>query len=450
MKNTKMRNTRIARVYLINIVQLKFQKKMKKQLLTAALMLGGIFAFTPSVADAKSSMDSSLKMLWMNTDIAPLELSARQGFGLNGKFYLQNKDTKKIEVWNETGKIDEIPSGEGTNITFDDAGNIIVRIGTFNTPYVSTRNELRIIPADGSDPIDIPLSGITPGRLDFWGHVRGNVLDDETGGILYMGTQWHPQLIEIPIIGGKQDVANTYNYSYTSPFGVPGNFATTTIISSWEGGEDLAILSPLYNKTNCNSIQKLALDDDGNWVHDSYYITPRHSGCVGFYIFKIGGQDYIVYPSGSNNADGFTVSKLATKATSDIEDSDENVRIATKYSEQKDDGNPMYINNAYFGNHLSVEVISDTQAYIYQYYAKGYIAKYELTVKGGVGIKDTEATQPVVIGGNGEITIEGEPASIEVYTMSGILISRNEHNVKCIPGTYIVKTENSATKVMVK
>ena len=94
---------------------------MKKQLLTATIMLTGMFVLTPSIADAKSSMDSNLKLLWMNTDVAPLHTSARQGFGMNGKFYLQNKDTKQIEVWDETGKITDIPSGEGTNITFDDA-----------------------------------------------------------------------------------------------------------------------------------------------------------------------------------------------------------------------------------------------------------------------------------------------------------------------------------------
>ena len=54
---------------------------MKKQLLTAALMLTGMFALTPSVADAKSTMDSNLTLLWMNTDVAPLTLDVRQGFG---------------------------------------------------------------------------------------------------------------------------------------------------------------------------------------------------------------------------------------------------------------------------------------------------------------------------------------------------------------------------------
>lgn len=65
-------------------------------------------------------------------------------------------------------------------------------------------------------------------------------------------------------------------------------------------------------------------------------------------------------------------------------------------------------------------------------------------------LKKQKLLKPTVIGGTGEITIEGEPASIEVYTISGILISRNENNVKCIPGTYIVKTDNNATKVIVK
>lgn len=427
---------------------LKF-KAMKKQLLTTALVLTGMIAMTPDV-DAKSTMDKNLTMEWMNTDVAPLHTSARQGIGMKGKFYLQNKDTKKIEVWDGTGRIDDIDAGEGTNITMDDAGNIIARLGTFNTNYVDTRNEMRIIPADGSAPVDLPLSGITKGRLDFWGHVKGNVLDKTNGGLLYMGTAWYPQLIEIPIIDGQQNKTDTYTYIYSSPFGVSGNFATTAIVSAWDDLEEVAILSPLYNKTNCNSIQKLMPDEDGNWAHDSYYITPRHSGCAGFYIFSVGTQKYIVYPSGSNNADGFTVAKLATKATSDVEESDESVRVATKYSEQKDDGNPMYVNNAFYGNHLTAEAISETQANIYQYYPNGYIAKYVLTVPvdGVEGV--IEEAKATVTGGRGEINIEGEVSNIAVYTLSGSLISENETSVKCASGIYIVKTDSTATKVIVK
>jgi len=89
----------------------------------------------------------------------------------------------------------------------------------------------------------------------------------------------------------------------------------------------------------------------------------------------------------------------------------------------------MYTNNAFYGNHLTAEAVSETEAYIYQYYPNGYIAKYSFTVGTDTGVEKTETPKATVIGGTGEITIEGEPASIEVYTISGILISRNENNV---------------------
>lgn len=34
----------------------------------------------------------------------------------------------------------------------------------------------------------------------------------------------------------------------------------------------------------------------------------------------------------------------------------------------------MYTNNAFYGNHLTAEAVSETEAYIYQYYPNGYIA----------------------------------------------------------------------------
>lgn len=49
---------------------------MKKQLLTATIMLTGMFVLTPSIADAKSSMDSNLKLLWRIQTSAPLHTSA--------------------------------------------------------------------------------------------------------------------------------------------------------------------------------------------------------------------------------------------------------------------------------------------------------------------------------------------------------------------------------------
>lgn len=423
---------------------------MKKQLLSAALLLSGFMAFTPSV-EAKSAMDSNLTMEWMNTDVATKTTDCRQAIGFGGKFYLQNHTTGKIEVWDGTGKLKEIDSGGGTNITMDDAGNIIVRIGTFNTNYVSTRNELRIIPADGSAVVDIPLSGVPGGRVDFWGHVKGNVMDKTTGGILYMGVAWQPTLVEIPIVGGVQDVKNTYTYNYMSPFKVAGQFATTSMESAWNDIDGMSMLSPYYNKTNCNSIQKMKLDADGNWTHEAYYVTPRHSGCASFYIFKVGAQNYIVYPSGSTNTDGFSVSKVATVDSAGVATTDESVRIATKYAETNDDaaGAVTYKPNAFYGNLLTAEAISDHEAYIYQYYPSGYIAKYKLTLPAS-GVDNVAAPAAKVFGGVGEIAVVGDARDIAVYRMDGVMMSHNQANVKCAAGLYIVKVDGNATKVIVK
>lgn len=429
---------------------------MKKQLLSGAMMLLGIVAMMPT-ANAGSSMDHALSLEWMNTDVAPISLDARQGFGMNGKFYIQNKATQKIEVWNETGKLEEIASGGGTNITRDDAGNIIVRLGTFNTDYTDkTRNEMRIISADRTKTVDIPLLGITAGRLDFWGNIKGNVLDTTNGGVLYMGTNWHGFITEIPVVNGAQDVTNTYQYSYANPFKTAGTFTTTSLLSGWDGIEDFTLLSPFNGtgtvKTTGNSIQKMALDAEENWVIDSYFITPRHNGCTGYCIFKVGDQKFIVYSSGSNDADGFTVSKLATKAASDVEDSDESYRIATKYAETGDDGNVLYKNNAFYGNHFSVDPIDATHCYIYQYFPAGYIAKYKFDTTGLTGIESVGADEAKakVLAGAGEINVEGEASAIEVYNAGGALISNGSANVKCAPGLYIVRVDGKATKVIVK
>ena len=125
------------------------------------------------------------------------------------------------------------------------------------------------------------------------------------------------------------------------------------------------------------------------------------------------------------------------------------MRVSTKYSEQKEDGNTMYTNNAFYGNHLSAEAISDTKAHIYQYYPNGYIAKYVLNVEGS-GVNDVTESKATVIGGNGEINIQGEVSAIEVYSLSGVLVSKNETSVKCAPGIYIVKADGNVTKVIVK
>ena len=264
---------------------------MKTNLLFGAALIASLAVSAPST-NAKSAMDHNLKCLWMNTDVAPLHTSARQGVAVNGKFYLQNKDTQKIEIWDQTGKVGELDSGKGTNITRDDAGNIIVRTGEFNTNY-NVNKGVRIISPTGETK-DFEIAGIPAGRADFWGHVSGNVLSDK-GGILYMGTWWQPNMIEVPIKNGVQDAANTYPYNFVpnEALKVGGTFTTTHLISNYGfDTESVSMLSPdvkLTNTTsgNGNSIYRLTLDDEGKWMPSGFYTTPNHNGCTGFEIFQL-------------------------------------------------------------------------------------------------------------------------------------------------------------------
>ena len=427
---------------------------MKKSLLFGAVALAGTFALS-----AQPAMDDCLELVWQNKNVASIGANnARQGFGKDGKFYLQNYTTQKIEVWDQTGKIDEINSGAGTNISFDDAGNIIVRGGGFPTHNEDGSDQYVLISSDFSTNKTIDVTKQPSGRHDFFGHTNGDVFSEE-GAFLYTFGQWDGSAIrEISIISGEQDVDNSIIYSnYTSPFGVSGNASTTALISAWQDYDFIAILSPLGNTgggttlTDCNSIEKFMLDEDMNWSRDSYFITPRHSGATGFYIFTVGGQDYIVYASGENFLDGFSVAKLATKDNYEVEDSDMDYLVGTKYSEVNPDGTAVYDGaNTFYGVHFSVDVISDTEAYIYQFMPGAYIAQFKFTAP-AAGVEGVDAAPAAkVYGGDGKIIVSGDAESIEVYNVGGVLVSENDANVECAPGMYLVKVDGNVTKVVVK
>ena len=435
---------------------------MKKSLLFGAVALAGTFALS-----AQPAMDDCLGLVWMNEGVQSLGTNVgRQGFGRDGKFYIQNHTTQKLEIWDNTGKTDEINTGKGTNVSFDDAGNIIVRAATsvasFDIHNSDGTDQLTFISSDLSDVKTVEVSKQSTGRHDFYGHTRGDIFSED-GAFLYTAGIWNPSIVETYFVNGEQDVENSYIYDYyISPLSIDGNFTTTGLISAWEDYDFIAILSPLGNTTgqskpgvvrttDCNSIEKFVLDEDMNWSRDSYFITPRHNGCTGFYIFTVGGQDYIVYSSGDNFLDGFSIAKLATKDTYEVEDSDMDYLVATKYSESNLDGTYKYDGaNGIYGNHFSVDVISDTEAYIYQYMPGAYIAQFKFTAPAG-GVEGVDAAPAAkVYGGDGKIIVSGDAESIEVYNVGGVLVSENDANVECAPGMYLVKVDGNVTKVVVK
>ncbi|MEG2598284.1 MAG: hypothetical protein RSA66_02325 [Muribaculaceae bacterium] len=292
---------------------------------------------------------------WKITEGLPVAAEARQAAYKNGKLYIQNKATKTIQVWDAKGLTDEgYPSGAGTNITTDEAGNIIVRIGTFPNAFASDVAELRIISADGKITKDVTLSGIPAGRCDFFGKVKGNVLDAVDGGVLYLMIGGNQSITVVPIIDGVQNI----DYTFQAPY--DGALATSGVINAV--GEKLVV----YGRGGGNTIVEGAMEGEA-FVKNRTYITPSHNAANGCTSFTMGGVEYILYTTSPNAkyGDGFAIAKASDVADNAI--IVENVETINA-------------KNGFQANWVFAEVVSDTKANIYQYFPGGYIAMYEFTI----------------------------------------------------------------------
>lgn len=65
------------------------------------------------------------------------------------------------------------------------------------------------------------------------------------------------------------------------------------------------------------------------------------------------------------------------------------------------------------------------------------------------GVESVEESNKI-IANNGVIRILGNPKSIQVYNISGSMISQGKNTINCQPGIYIVKVDEKARKVIVK
>ncbi len=494
-----------------------------------------------------------LTQKWIIKDGLPAALDARQAAVVNGKFYIQNKATSSIEVWDANGKTEtSLASGASTNITSDEAGNIIVRLGAFPNKFASDVAELRIYPAAGGDPVDVTLTGIPEARCDFFGKVRGNVLSED-GGVMYLCVTGVKSVTVVPIISGVQDPDGTYNAPISSI--TPDNM---TLVQPF-GASDITIT----RRATGNGIVKGVFD--GETLDETYiFNTPERHSIAGSCAFTMGGVDYIVYnvSESTEYRDGFAIAKATNE---------EGNTIIARH-EQMEGSKP----NGFQSNWTYAEVVSDTETHIYQYYPGGYIAMYtfvaptpapaveQIYVIGTVGstagdwkpndgsivlakkegttnvfegtftptnasegfgffamsstlgtndtdwtgfnagrlgapaadfvianetetdiVKGTDASfkiaatgkeykatvdldkmkitvtelsgvdavetaKATVVGGRGEINVYGEYTTIQVFTTGGALVSKNEANVQCAAGIYIVKVDNKTVKVIVK
>ena len=78
-----------------------------------------------------------------------------------------------------------------------------------------------------------------------------------------------------------------------------------------------------------------------------------------------------------------------------------------------------------------------------------FISKYIFDLASS-SVEGVETTTAKVVANHGEINVIGNANSVEVYNVGGILISKDEMNVKCNAGIYLVKVDGKVSKVIVR
>ena len=321
-----------------------------------------------------------IEKLWEITDLSYLTVAdVRQGFGMNGKFYINDKANQKVIVIGENGLTNtEYPGGANCGITRDEAGNIIVSNAAFPGAWVEATIKV-INPETGeTKEYTVPEECGLLGRCDFIGFAKGNLMED---GVIYLtgGTKndtpetnpFNTGVVIMTISGGEVNVDECYEATCDGP-----SSTTSTVINYYKAlaGEDAL----LYVTRNA-AMQKLTADGD-NFTAQAFTL-PNKGACNGTFPFIWDEKEFFVYPTLPNYQNGFAVAEAGAEAPI--------VEVATTVT-----GNA----NSYQANWLNAEVGSD-DVIIYQYYPVGMIAVYRLSKGDGHGINElTNDTNKVVAG----------------------------------------------------
>lgn len=354
---------------------------MRKFLLLAAL------AATAATMAAQDKCEATLTQDWKVTQSLPTASTAAQGFGYNGKFFINKKSTQTIEIFDQNGKTDStLVGGNNMAISYDDAGNILVSDATYTSPWSTTQPNLKIISADGTTVKQLTIAtaageAAVKGRCDFMGKASGNLLSPE-GGVLYLVGASNKGVVRVPIANGTLNPANVAEVPIE---GLKVLINNTTVVNAYTTslGLQRAIFANRFKSP-------VTLEYDGTSFAAKEVPVTGKSICNGAFAFALGGYDLVAYPKLPNVTDGFSIAQI-----------DSSNVVATHDAECT--RNP----NSLQANWINVQVINERTARIYQYVPGAYIAQYTLTLTGSTptGVEATRAAKTV--------------ASVTYYNLAG-------------------------------
>lgn len=311
----------------------------------------------------------------------------RQGVGLNGKIYVNNKADQKVYVVDKDGvAATTLPGGANCGIGHDQAGNLVVSNAKFPNKWKADTAIIKVYkPATPSEITELSITEeIANGvqRVDFVGTAEGDLTSD--GKLLIVGgTNPAPGtgIGKIVVANGETSADDSYLATCDKV-----NFGNVVVIRPFSDGNEIKYL--YSHRSNGKNIQIIAENGD-NYVVEKTVTLENKGGCNGSDIFVLGGKKYVVYPTLPNYTDGFAIACIDGELGEGVT---EYPAVATKEVELPS------LNNGSQTNWVNAEVVSDTEAIIYQYVPAGYCAAYSFKLAAEqTGINDVNAANDVKV-----------------------------------------------------
>ena len=339
----------------------------------------------------------NIEKVWEINNISFLTtMDTRQGFGMNGKFYINDKGTSTILVVDQNGLTGETFEG-GMNVGFtrDQAGNLVVSDAEFPYPWNNSSPTIKVInPSTGEVSTHVLPAAVTNfGRSDNMGFPKGNLMED--GELYLVGANSGTSISRIKFTDGELDTDATY---LANCDGVGANSGTVLNYYTDLNGDDAI----LYITRN-SAPKKLAYEGDNFTMTE--FSLPNKGTTNGAFPLIWDGKELVVYPTLDNYRDGFAVAEF-------------NATAPIAYVEQTVTTDA----NTYQADWLNAEVVGDREVIIYQYYPGGHITVWRLTKHGGYVRGDVDA--------NGVVGMDDLTALIN-YLVYGDASSINLANANC-------------------
>ncbi len=330
------------------------------------LLLAAFFA-----ALTMSAQEFTLTEVTSTANVPADRLNNRQGFGMDGKFIVQDKALGQVNFYNpEDGALESTLETGATaswpGITRDEAGNIIARVdNSWAGNFMADTVIFKIFPAGGGDAIDVEGNIFADfasenGRCDYLSFVEGDVMDEDEGGILWLVTANSTGILKVPFLGGELDVDHIALFPVDGATLAP---TSSTVVNPYIAADGTRHYM-LWTR-NAQPVDMVMNETEDGFVGTTFTL-PNKGATNGCFPLTFGGKDLVIYTTLPNYGNAWAIAEKGAEAP------------IAEVAEV-----PGFATNGFQSNWLNAEVISDTKVLIYQYFPGNFFKTYELTLPGG-------------------------------------------------------------------